>query len=190
MARAPWMTSIAVLTLALSLAACDGGEETPPEQTANEASQATNETSNGVERDARNTPAQSDTEMPQADDSSTDDTAQNAGTAETAGEVAASESSTTGANPDEAEASGQQSEEAGAGMATDEEVAPSVGERLADESWEETEDDVSEALKETERRFKEAEKELEEQFKAAEEQDVKRSQEIQIQPEGDGASSQ
>lgn len=50
-------------------------------------------------------------------------------------------------------------------------------------SWENTEDDVNEALRETERRFEEAEKELEEQFKAAEEQDVQRNQELEIQPE-------
>lgn len=58
-------------------------------------------------------------------------------------------------------------------------------ETTATGSWENTEDEVDQALKETERRFQEAEKELEEQFKAAEEQDVRSEQELNVQPEED-----
>lgn len=182
MARAPWITVAAALTLTLSLAACDGGEEAQPELGTNEPDPTANETSGGVEREARNRSAQTDSEeaLP-----ATDNTAQDLDSVEASDETPSSASADVVAGQEEVGAPDQ--EESGVGLATDGEVAPSDGERLVNESWEETEDEVNEVLKETERRFKEAEQELEEQFRAAEEQDVQRSQEIQIQP-GDSPS--
>ncbi|MCG7600263.1 hypothetical protein MHM84_10710 [Halomonas sp. McH1-25] len=184
MARAPWIPAVAALTLSLGLAACDGGEEAQPEQSSSETSQAASETPNGVEREARNGSTQTDGDEPQL---STDNTAQDVDSAEVTDETVSSPSADVGADQQEAGVSDQQ--ESAGGLAADDDITPSDGERLADESWEDTEDDVNEALKETERRFKEAEQELEEQFKAAEEQDVQRSQEIPIQPE-DASPSQ
>jgi hypothetical protein len=172
MARAPWIPAVAALTLTLGLAACDGGEEAQPEQSPGETNPPTSEASNGGEREARSTPAQTGTEEGQPGTASADGAAQGEGSTQENDEVTSSASADV--DPGQAEE--------GTGT-TDNGSVPDEGERLADESWENTEDDVSEALKETERRFREAEKELEEQFKAAEEQDVQRGQEIQIQPE-------
>lgn len=180
MAKTPWMMTAIPLALMFGLTGCNGGDDEEGAPAAEESGQAPQSSQASVEAGSvERTPRD---EASAAGDDDAADTAAGNGSA-------GDDQVQAGATGEGGAAGTGDTGQGGEAAADDTVVGESAGESAANDSWDNSEDDIDQVLKETERRFEEAEKEINEQFEQAQQQDVKEQQTIEIDASPDSSAT-